>query len=141
MPGVTREGRSWKIPEYEKKPEDGRYKTSENLLEKIDRKKAELDSRRPLTEGEVERLTEEFVVEYTYNSNAIEGNTLTLRETDMVLHGLTIDKKPLKDHMEEVGHKEAFYFVQDLVKVQVPLSGSVIKQIHYLCVVKYDVYQ
>lgn len=67
------------------KPEDGRYKSAENLLESIDRKKTELDSRPPLTEGEVERLTEEFVVEYTYNSNAIEGNTLTLREIDMVL--------------------------------------------------------
>ena len=61
------------------------------------------------------------MVEYTYNSNAIEGNTLTLRETDMVLRGLTIDQKPLKDHMEAVGHKEAFDFVQDLVKDQLPL--------------------
>lgn len=61
------------------------------------------------------RLTEEFTVEYTYNSNAIEGNTLTLRETDMVLRGLTIDQKPLKDHMEAVGHKEAFDYVRELV--------------------------
>lgn len=132
IPGVTREGRSWKIPEEAKKPEDGRYRSAESLLEVIDRKKAELDTRRPLTEGEIERLTEEFVVEYTYNSNAIEGNTLTLRETDMVLRGLTIDQKPLKDHMEAVGHKDAFYFVRDLVKEQTPLSESVIKQIHYL---------
>lgn len=130
--GVTHEGRSWKIPADAKKPEDGRYKTTESLLSMIDRKKGELDSRRPLTKGEVERLTEEFIVEYTYNSNAIEGNTLTLRETDMVLRGLTIDQKPLKDHMEAVGHKEAFDFVQDLVKDQVPLSESIIKQIHYL---------
>ena len=50
----------------------------------------------------------------------------------MVLRGLTIDKKPLKDHMEAVGHKEAFYFVRDLVKEQVSISESVIKQIHYL---------
>ena len=132
IPGVTREGRSWKIPEEARKPEDGRYRSAESLLEVIDRKKAELDTRRPLTEGEIERFTEEFVVEYTYNSNAIEGNTLTLRETDMVLRGLTIDQKPLKDHMEAVGHKEAFYFVRDLVKKQTPLSESVIKQIHYL---------
>ena len=132
IPGVTRDGRSWKIPADAKKPEDGRYKTAENLLARIDRKKSELDSRRPLTEGEVERLTEEFVVEYTYNSNAIEGNTLTLRETDMVLRGLTIDQKPLKDHMEAVGHKEAFDFVQNLVKDRMPLSESIIKQIHYL---------
>lgn len=130
--GVTREGRSWKIPADAKKPEDGRYKTAESLLAMIDSKKNELDSRRSLTEGEEERLTEEFVVEYTYNSNAIEGNTLTLRETDMVLRGLTIDRKPLKDHMEAVGHKEAFDLVRDLVKDQVPLSESIIKQIHYL---------
>ncbi len=130
--GVTREGRSWMIPRDARKPEDGRYKTAESLLELIDRKKAELDTRRPLTEGEVERLTEEFIVEYTYNSNAIEGNSLTLRETDMVLRGLTIDKKPLKDHMEAVGHKEAFEFVQDLVKDRVSLSESIIKQIHFL---------
>ena len=97
--GVIREGRSYRIPEEVEKPEDGRYKSAESLLESIDRKKTELDSRRPLTEGEVERLTDEFAVEYTYNSNAIEGNTLTLRETDLVLRGLTIDRKPLKDHM------------------------------------------
>ncbi|HKM35932.1 MAG TPA: Fic family protein [Lachnospiraceae bacterium] len=132
IPGVTREGRSWMIPAEAKKPEDGRFKTTDSLFDNIDRKKVELDSRRPLTEGEVERLTEEFVVEYTYNSNAIEGNKLTLRETDMVLRGLTIDRKPLKDHMEAVGHKEAYDFVRDLVKDQAPLSESVMKQIHYL---------
>lgn len=130
--GVIREGRRWMIPVDTRKPADGRFKATESLLAAIDRKKSELDTRRPLTEGEVERLTEEFIIEYTYNSNAMEGNTLTLRETDMVLRGLTIARKPLKDHMEAVGHKEAFDFVQDLVKEQVPLSESIIKQIHYL---------
>lgn len=130
--GVIREGRSWRIPLDARKPKDGRYKMAENFLTMIDKKKLALDSKRPLTEGEVERLTEEFVVEYTYNSNAIEGNTLTLRETDMVLRGLTIAQKPLKDHMEAVGHKEAFDFLRELVKEQVILSESIIKQIHYL---------
>ena len=130
--GAYQEGRGWKIPVDAKKPVDGRYKSKESLLAQIDRKKAELDSRRPLTAGEAERLKEEFVVEYTYNSNAIEGNTLTLRETDLVLRGLTIDQKPLKDHMEAVGHKEAFDFVSELVKENVPISESIIKQIHYL---------
>ena len=130
--GAHQEGRGWKIPIDARKPADGRYKSKESLLTQIDRKKAQLDTRRPLTAGEVERLTEEFIVEYTYNSNAIEGNTLTLRETDMVLRGLTIDKKPLKDHMEAVGHKEAFEFVRELVKYNVPISESVIKQIHFL---------
>lgn len=130
--GAYQEGRGWKIPIDADKPADGRYKSKESILSQIDRKKKELDSRRPLTEGETERLNEEFIVEYTYNSNAIEGNTLTLRETDLVLRGLTIDKKPLKDHMEAVGHKEAFEFVSELVKNNVPISESIIKQIHYL---------
>lgn len=130
--GAYREGRRWKIPMDAKKPADGRYKSKESLLSQIDRKKVELDSRRPLTAGEVARLNEEFIVEYTYNSNAIEGNTLTLRETDLVLRGLTIDSKPLKDHMEAVGHKEAFDFVSELVKDNVPISEGIIKQIHYL---------
>ena len=130
--GVIREGSRWMIPADARKPEDGRFKAAGSLLTAIERKKRELDTRRPLTKGELERLTEEFIVEYTYNSNAIEGNTLTLRETDMVLRGLTIDRKPLKDHMEAVGHKEAFDFVRDLVKEQMPLSESIIKQIHYL---------
>lgn len=132
IPGAYREGRGWKIPVGTKKPADGRYKSKESLLAQIDRKKVELDSRRPLTAGEVARLNEEFIVEYTYNSNAIEGNTLTLRETDLVLRGLTIDGKPLKDHMEAVGHKEAFDFVSELVKDNVPISEGIIKQIHYL---------
>ena len=91
IPGAYQEGRGWKIPVDAEKPVDGRFKSRDSLLAQIDRKKAELDGRRPLTEGELERLTEEFAVEYTYNSNAIEGNTLTLRETDLVLRGLTID--------------------------------------------------
>lgn len=130
--GAYQEGRGWKIPIVAEKPADGRYKAKENLLSQIDRKKRELDTRRPLTEGELERLNEEFVVEYTYNSNAIEGNTLTLRETDLVLRGLTVDSKPLKDHLEAVGHKDAFDFVRELVKENAPLSEHNIKQIHYL---------
>jgi fic family protein len=132
IPGAYQEGRAWKIPIDAIKPADGRYKTKESLLSQIDRKKKELDGKRPLTEGELARLNEEFTVEYTYNSNAIEGNTLTLRETDLVLRGLTIDQKPLKDHMEAVGHKEAFDFVTELVKEKCEINERVIKQIHYL---------
>lgn len=132
IPGAFQEGRGWKIPSDADKPADGRYRSRESVLSRIDRKKKELNAKRPLTQGELERLNEEFAIEYTYNSNAIEGNTLTLRETDLVLKGLTVDRKPLKDHMEAVGHKEAFDFVCELVKENVPLSERVIKQIHSL---------
>ena len=132
IPGAFQEGRGWKLPTDAVKPSDGRFRSTESLLDMIDRKKAELDTCRPLTEGETARLTEEFIVEYTYNSNAIEGNTLTLRETDMVLRGLTIDQKPLKDHLEAVGHKEAFDFVRELVQNQVLITERIIQQIHFL---------
>ena len=125
-------GKTWYIPDDAVKPVDGRIKSNESYLEKILELKKILDSKRPLTEGELERLNEEFIVEYTYNSNAIEGNTLTLRETDLVLRGMTIDQKPLKDHMEAVGHKEAFDYICDLVKEKEPLTEEVIKRIHYL---------
>lgn len=130
--GAFRDGKIWHIPDDATKPRDARIKAKQTLIEQINKKKAMLDGCRPLTEGEVSRLNEDFMVEYTYNSNAIEGNTLTLRETDMVLRGLTIDKKPLKDHMEAVGHKDAFYYIVDLVKDKTPISESIIKQIHSL---------
>lgn len=130
--GAYRVGKIWYIPDGAKKPRDGRIKSSDSLVSLIEKKKAMLDNRRPLTDGEVQRLYEDFMVEYTYNSNAIEGNTLTLRETDMVLRGLTINQKSIKDHMEAVGHKDAFYFVVDLVKEKAELTEYVIKQIHSL---------
>lgn len=137
--GVIQKGRSYLIPCNVVKPIDGRtlrHKTvSEQylpMLSRIDSIKEQLDQRRPLTTGELQRLQEEFLVEYTYNSNAIEGNTLTLQETALVLEGITIDRKPLKDHLEAVGHKDAFLYVQDLVKEKAPFSGSIIKQIHTL---------
>lgn len=102
------------------------------IFSHIDALKEQLDKRRPLSPGELKRLQDEFLIEYTFNSNAIEGNTLTLRETALVLEGLTIDKKPLKDHLEAVGHKEAFLYVRELAQNKVPFSEGVIKQIHSL---------
>lgn len=131
IPGAYREGRAWKIPSDATKPTDGRYKNKESLIPIIEEKLEILKKRRPLTEGELERLNEEFLVEFTYNSNAIEGNTLTLRETDMVLRGLTIDQKSFKEHMEVIGHKEAFDYVRQLVSENDPISEKIIKDIHY----------
>ena len=134
IPGVIRNGNLYMIPSDAEKPRDGRYKTP-SIFEEIERKKEMLSSMRPLTQGEVERLREEFMVEFTYNSNAIEGNTLTLKETAMALEGMTIGQKPLKDHMEAIGHRDAFLFVQDIATKNIPLSESVIKQIHSLVLI------
>jgi len=130
--GAYRHGRNWYLPNEAQKPLDGRYRSNENLLRQIDTKLEILNKKRSLSQGEIERLSEEFAIEYTYNSNAIEGNTLTLRETDLVLRGLTVDRKPLSDHLEVVGHKEAFDYICELVKDKAKLTESVIKEIHYL---------
>ena len=132
IPGAYQQGRAWKIPYDATKPSDERYKNKESLIPILEDKLKVLKKRRPLTEGELERLNEEFLTEYTYNSNAIEGNTLTLRETDMVLRGLTIDKKSLKEHLEVIGHKEAFDYVKQLVIENAKISEKLIKDIHYL---------
>lgn len=132
IPGAYREGRAWKIPCDATKPADERYKSKESLLPMLEEKLEILKKRRPFTEGELERLNEEFLTEYTYDSNAIEGNTLTLRETDMVLRGLTIAQKSLREHLEVIGHKEAYDYVRQLVHDHVPMSQKVIKDIHYL---------
>jgi len=133
-------GRSWLIPADAPKPEDGRVTRFKNnklndLLSRIDEKKSVLDTLRPLTVGEVARLKDEFLIEFTYNTNAIEGNTLTLQETAMVLEGMTIDRKPLKDHLEVIGHRDAFEYMLQLVQEKVPLSERIIKEIHSLILI------
>lgn len=131
IPGVIRKGKLYMIPEIADKPKDGRTVKS-SIFTHITVKKEQLEKLRPLTEGEVERLREEFMVEFTYNSNAIEGNTLTLKETAMVLEGMTIDQKPMKDHLEAVGHRDAFMYVQEIATKGIDLTESVIKNIHSL---------
>lgn len=131
IPGVIRKGKLYMIPENAVKPADGRL-VRPAIFSVIDAKKERLAKLRPLTEGEVERLREEFMIEFTYNSNAIEGNTLTLKETALALEGMTIDQKPLKDHLEAVGHRDAFLYVQDIAQNNVLISESVIKNIHAL---------
>lgn len=135
--GVIRKGNLYMIPTDAKKPEDARrkgrsLKTLKNLLKNIDDNLEKLSSMRPLTKGEVERLRDEFLIEFTYNSNAIEGNTLTLQETTMVLEGMTIDQKPLKEHLEIIGHRDAFQYIENLVSDEVNFSEYVIKNIHSL---------
>ncbi len=129
--GVIRKGKLYMIPANAQKPADGRL-SRVSLLAEIETKRERLAEMRPLTQGEAERLREEFLIEFTYNSNAIEGNTLTLKETALVLEGMTIDQKPLKDHLEAVGHRDAFLYVQDIATKDIPLDESVVKNIHAL---------
>lgn len=100
------------------------------ILNEIDALKDKISRMRPLTQGELERLRDSFVEEYTYNSTAIEGNTLTLYETRLVLEGLTVSGKPLRCHLEAFGHKEAFGFIEENINAEI--SGRLIRQVHSL---------
>jgi Fic family protein len=76
------------------------------------------------------------MIENTYNSNAIEGNTLTLRETALILQqGVTVDGKHIKEHLEAIGHKDAFNYMLELADAGSALTERVVKELHSLVLV------
>lgn len=102
-------------------------------LKQVEELKLKLDRLRPFTEDELRRLNEEFMIEYTYDSNAIEGSTLTLEETALVLkENITIAEKPLNEHLSAIGHRDAYYYIEDLVKQKHELDENEILNIHTL---------
>ena len=105
---------------------------------KLDNLKSKLDSHRPLSSEVLQNLHEDLVLRWTYNSNAIEGNTLTLQETKVALEGITIGGKLLREHFEAINHKEAILFIEELAKKDESLSEYSIKQIHSLILKNID---
>ncbi len=102
-------------------------------------KKLELDRLRPRVLKSLAALDEWYDVELTYTSNAIEGNTLTRIETAVVLEkGLTIGGKPLKDHLEAVGHKEALDFIRSLAENPQQVHEVDVRAIHRLVLERAD---
>jgi len=105
---------------------------NEKIL-KVEDLKNKLNKLRPLTTEELKRLNEEFMIEYTYDSNAIEGSTLTLQETALVLkENITIAEKPLNYHLSAIGHRDAYYYIEDLLKQKHSLDEKEILNIHSL---------
>lgn len=99
----------------------------------VDNLKDKLRSMRPLNQTELKRLREEFMIDNTYNSNAIEGNTLTLRETALIIQeGITIAEKPIKEHLDVIGHKDAFDYITALAEKNTVITEHIIKNIHSL---------
>lgn len=110
------------------------------LILKIDQKKKLLDNKRPLSKSVAQKLKEHFDILWTYNTNAIEGSTLSLDETKVVLlHGITIGGKTLKEHLEVINHKSAIDFVDDLANTKkTKFSEKDILKIHRLVLKKID---
>ena len=107
--------------------------TLQQLLCEIDAKQELINKQRPLEQTQIKNLKEYFKVGLTYASNALEGNTLTESETKVVLEdGVTIGGKPLKDHLDAIGHGRAFDWMWGLAK-DVELSEEDVKKLHVLC--------
>lgn len=99
-----------------------------SILRKIDSLKHQLDKSRPLISSQIK---DSLDIEYTYESNRIEGNTISLRETDLIVNkGLTISGKSLQEHLETTNHYEAIHYISELVEDKVELSEAIVKQIH-----------
>lgn len=101
------------------------------IYERVVRKKRELDALRPLPKNVLEKLRKQFAIELAYNSNAIEGNSLTLKETQLVIEeGITIKGKPLREHFEAINHQKAFEFLEGIVSKKTRITEDVVKDIH-----------
>ena len=108
---------------------------SKNTLKTLKEKLSALNKLRPIPPSVLNKIKEQFQIDMTYNSNAIEGNSLTMKETFWVIQeGLTIKEKPLKDHLEAKNHKEALEFLYDLIEhdKRHTISEHLIKQLHQL---------
>ena len=102
-----------------------------NALEAISRLKEELDSLRPLPPDVLAQVVQKLRLESNYNSNALEGNTLTLGETrSLILHGLTAHGKPLRDHLDIQGHDSAVQAIEAAVRDDQELNGVFIRNLH-----------
>ncbi len=140
--GAVKVGNGWNIPiDAEKpvdkriiKPDDNKFiiDLDDNYFDEVDSLKRKLDSKRPIPKETLKSLRESINLEWTYNSNGIEGNTLTLRETQVVLEGITVGGKSIKEHLEAINHEKAILFLDDLVKDNEPISEWNIKNIHQL---------
>lgn len=103
------------------------------FLLRIEEKKQRLDALRPIPPIALENIKQALSVEWTYNSNSIEGNTLTLQETKMVIEeGFTIKGKSLREHFEAVNHQDAISHVEALVSANYVLNSTDILSIHNL---------
>lgn len=108
-----------------------------NIIKRLEAKLAPINKARPLSPSTVAKLREQFGVEMTYNSNAIEGNRLSLKETYLVIsHGITVKGKPLKDHLEAKDHNEALNYLYNLVEhnKKQTFSGVLIRSLQQLVV-------
>ena len=145
--GAIKVGNTWNIPVDASKPIDKRNIKNDNdfkfnlgktYFDKVDELNNKLNSKRPFSKETLKSLRNTINIEWTYNSNGIEGNTLTLRETQIVLEGITVGGKTLREHLEVINHEKAIEYIEDLVKEKNPVTEWNIKNIHQLVLKEID---
>ena len=103
------------------------------MLKEVDVQKEQLSALRPLPEEALKKIQDALDIEYTYESNRIEGNTLTLQETALVVNeGVTISGNSIREHFEAINHAEAISYIKDIAKQDIEISERTIKEIHAL---------
>ena len=138
--GAIKVGNTWNIPIDANKPFDRRESVIDEFIinldndyfKEVDDLYNKLNSKRPLKENTVKSLRDEINLEWTYNSNGIEGNTLTLKETKVVLEGITIGGKTIREHLEALNHEDAIEYLETLLDYKSDISEWHIKKLHYL---------
>ncbi len=138
--GAFKIGTAWNIPDDAGKPIDKRVREEikfkvdlpEDYFKEIDEKLAKLNSKRTLSKEAIASLRNAINLEWTYNSNGIEGNTLTLKETKVVLEGITIGGKLVREHLEAINHEKAIEYLEELIDTKSKISEWNIKGLHQL---------
>jgi hypothetical protein len=126
------EGRAMSLGQAEKKGEVKRM--YERTVKAVDALQNEINEYRPLSRNALKQLKEYYRIGLTYSSNALEGNSLTETETKIVLEeGITIGGKPLKDHLEALGHSEAYDHLHKLSKNRIITEQDVDRSFQRPC--------
>ena len=105
--------------------------TLESLLQQTDILRAELLQIRPLNAEALAKIQQSLEIEYTFESNSIEGNTLTLQETALIINeGVTIGGKSMREHLEVINHAQAIEFIKEIATNDIEISERIIREIH-----------
>ncbi len=108
-----------------------------DIIKEIDSIKKEIDNLKPIKPEMENRILQKFRLDWNYNSNAIEGNSLTFGETQaFLMHGITAKGKPFKDYLDIRGHNEAIDFLLDFVHNNEELTEAVIRELHKIILVE-----
>lgn len=107
------------------------------IIQKVDELKSAIDKLRPIKPEDENRIMQKFRLDWNYNSNAIEGNSLTYGETRaFLMHGITAKGKPFKDYLDIRGHNEAIDYLSDFINKKEELTEAVIREIHKIILVE-----